>query len=243
MALLDVTDLSVRLGDPPMEVLSGIGLALEPGSITLLLGSNGSGKSVLLRSVLGLVPASTGEISLDGRSLTRRFDRLHRDCGVVFQNPDQQLFGATVQEDLELGLPDGSSTDPAVLEDMGIGELLHRAPAELSGGQRRRVAIAGAIITNPRILFLDEPFIELDFPSITRLLKRLETMRNFGCAIVVASHESQDIWPLVDQLVILKEGSILYSGNRDGGVSLIVPDNGLRPVPPEASENGIRHVS
>lgn len=230
MAFLDVRNLSTVLGEPAREVLLDIDLSFEKGTITLLLGSNGSGKSVLLRSILGLIPANTGEIFLQGCSLRRRFGDLYKNSGVVFQNPDQQLFGATVLEDLEIGLTRGETPDPEVISDLGIHDLLERAPVELSGGQRRRVAIAGAIVPHPDLLFLDEPFIELDFPSIQTLLNRLDQLRNTGCTIILASHESHDIWPIVDQLVILSEGRILYHGLPEMGCALINPDNGLRPL-------------
>ncbi|TVR70393.1 MAG: ABC transporter ATP-binding protein [Spirochaetaceae bacterium] len=230
MAILVVKALSLALGDPPRELLSGIDLTLRSGSITLLLGPNGCGKSLLLRTILGLVPRASGEITLQGQSLRRSFRDLHRLSGVVFQNPDQQLFGNTVREDLLIGTPRMEEPDGELIQVLGLTDLLDRSPAELSGGQRRRLAIAGALAPDPKLLFLDEPFIELDYPSIQRLLMRLDTMRKGGCTIILASHESQDIWPLVDHLVILRNGTIIYQGVPEAGRRLVGPENGLRPL-------------
>lgn len=241
MALLVLKGVSAVLGDPPRELLSSVDLSVPRGSITLLLGPNGCGKSLLLRTMLGLTPLSAGEVLLEGTRLGGSFRELYRRSGVVFQNPDQQLFGNTVREDLLLGIPRAVEPEEELLRDLGLSDLLDRSPAELSGGQRRRLAIAGAIMPDPELLFLDEPFIELDYPSITRLLLRLDRMRRDGCAIILASHESQDIWPLVDNLLILQEGRIFYQGPPDGAAELIGPESGLRPLrsrsspPPEAS--------
>ncbi len=230
MAILELKGLGASLGDPPRNVLAGVDLSFERGTISLLLGPNGSGKSVLLRTILGLVPSYEGEILLDGTDLRRQFSRLHRRAGVVFQNPDHQLFGDTVREDISIGLPADRDPDPTMIRDLGITELQDRPPSELSGGQRRNVAIAGAFAPSPDFIFLDEPFIELDFPAIRGLLKQLQELRRKDATILVASHESQDIWPLVDQLVILQDGQVLYRGDRVRGSGYVDSAYGLRPI-------------
>ncbi|SIP97536.1 cobalt/nickel transport system ATP-binding protein/zinc transport system ATP-binding protein/biotin transport system ATP-binding protein/energy-coupling factor transport system ATP-binding protein [Alkalispirochaeta americana] len=233
MALLVLEGVSVSLGEPPREILRDIDLTIPSGTITLLLGTNGCGKSVLFRTMLGLTGGYRGEIRLKGTPLGRDASPLHRLAGVVFQNPDQQLFGATLREDLLIGLPRDTPLDQEILSSLGLSDLLERAPAELSGGQRRRLAIAGALMGQPELLFLDEPFIELDYPSIQNLLERLDTLRQGGSSVILASHECQDIWPLVDQLIVIAEGRLLYQGPPSGGAHLITPDQGLRPLPSE----------
>jgi energy-coupling factor transporter ATP-binding protein EcfA2 len=230
MAVLAVGELSLTTGEPPRTLLENISFSCSPATITLLLGANGSGKSVILRTMLGLFSGCTGEILLGGRSLRDDFAELHRQSGVVFQNPEAQLFGATVREDLLISLPPGATLDGAVIEALGLEDLLERSPAELSGGQRRRVAIAGALVGNPSFLFLDEPFIELDFPAIGKLLELLRDRRARGCTVIIASHESGDIWPLVDQLLIVAGGTIRYCGLPEDGSALINTTYGLRPL-------------
>lgn len=230
MAILAVKSLSLTAGDPPRQVLENIDFSCEPGTINLLLGANGSGKSVLLRTMLGLFSGYTGEIVLEEQSLRNDFEQLHRRSGVVFQNPEVQLFGSTVREDLSISLPSGGRPDEAVIEAFGLEGLLDLSPGELSGGQRRRLAIAGAIVANPDFLFLDEPFIELDYPAIRNLLRLLQCRRDRGCTVILASHESGDIWPLVDQLLIISAGSIRYRGPRENGRNMINESFGLRPL-------------
>lgn len=233
MALLDLIGVSVDLGAPERSVLADVSFAVEPGTISLILGPNGCGKSVLLRTILGLVPRFRGELLFRHVSLRGRFRALHQSCGVVFQNPDQQLFGNTVREDLLIGTPDREAPDPDLVRNMDVEELLERAPAELSGGQRRRVAIAGALASTPDLLILDEPFIELDYPSLERVIAQLCSLRDRGTAVLLASHESQDIWPVVDTLLILREGHVLYNGPPVRGRNFITPENGLRPLSAE----------
>ncbi len=230
MAQLVLNGLSLELGDPPVPVLSRISFSCEPGTVTLLLGPNGCGKSVLLRTILGLCPGYSGTIAWDGSVLSRQFRRLHGQSGVVFQNPEQQIFGATVREDLLAGQPRDTVIDQVILQELGLTELLLRSPAELSGGQRRRLALAGAFVGNRRILFLDEPFLELDYPAVEGLVRLVIRFRDAGGIVVVASHETRDIWPLTDRVVLLVNGVVRFSGSRDDAAGVLLPEYGLRPL-------------
>lgn len=236
MAQLDVVNLSVALGEPPQRVLDHISLQCTAGTVTLLIGPNGCGKSVLLRGILGLVPTEAGTVGWNTAVLRRSFRSLHRAAGVVFQNPDQQLFGTTVREDLLLGHREGTEIRDDVLDLLMIRDLLDSPPGELSGGQRRRVAIAGAFTGSPEIIMLDEPFLELDYPAIQGLLTLVERFRSAGGIVITASHETRDIWPLVDQVLLLRRGVPVFRGSREGAAPLITRENGLRPL----QDDGVR---
>lgn len=235
MAELSLSEVSVALGDPPTPVLSSITTRFRPGAITLVLGANGSGKSVLLRAVLGLVPAD-GAVKLDGEILSRRRDAFYRRTGVTFQNPDLQIFGETVREDVQLGFRQRRGTDAseeelhALLHRNGLSGLADRTPWELSGGQRRRLAIAGAVAGDPEVLLLDEPFLELDFPSVRDLIATIAAARDRGATVVVTSHETRDIWPLVDTVVVLDGGRVVYDGPPRRAHHAVNEAHGLRPL-------------
>ena len=235
MARLSIDRLTVSLGTPRRRVLSDVSLDCAPGTTTLVLGANGSGKSVFLRSILGLLRPDAGSVSLDGTPLGVRPERLYRRCGVCFQNPDLQLFGETVEDDIALALEarGHGSLDvegvAGVLDRFNLRDLATRAPWELSGGQRRRLALAGAFAGFPELVILDEPFLELDYPAVQELVAVLqEHRRNNGLAIV-ASHESRDLWEMVDQVVVLYHGRLAYVGPPDGAEVYVSPHYGLRP--------------
>ncbi|MFW6229251.1 MAG: ABC transporter ATP-binding protein, partial [Alkalispirochaeta sp.] len=231
MATLAVTDLTVELGEPREPVLKEISFIAETGSIVLVVGANGSGKSVLIRTILGLHHPHSGTIAVDNVVLTRgAFPAFHRRCGVTFQNTDLQIFGDTVETDLLIGKEGHPPPDRGFLESFGIASLLHRDPAELSGGQRRRVALAGAFYGAPDLLLLDEPFIELDYPHILQLLQRIREARDRGATVLIASHETRDIWELSDRVILLDRGNVSAVGTPGEVEEKIGPEIGLRPI-------------
>ena len=242
MASIELRSVSVRCGEDRRTVLDSIDLDISYGSISLLLGANGSGKTVLLRTILGLFPTIGGTITLDGVVLKRPFTRLHRMSGVCFQNSNVQIFGETVREDIEIGRAPITSDDEPVLDAFGIGELLDLSPSELSGGQLRRVALAGAFLRKPRFLFLDEPFLELDYPHIVRTVDQIDSARRRGVAVVITSHETRDIWEVLDRVTILERGRVVFCGSPADAISEISPSIGLRPFSddtPHRSGNGV----
>jgi energy-coupling factor transporter ATP-binding protein EcfA2 len=239
MATITVTDLTVRLGDPPTTVLDRVTFSAAPGSIVLIVGANGSGKSVLFRTILGLHTPNAGTVAIDGVALTGgTVSAFHQRCGVTFQNTDLQIFGDTVEEDLRIGKEHLTRPDDRFLGSFGLESLLRRAPGELSGGQRRRLALAGAFYGSPEFLLFDEPFIELDYPHILQLLERVREARNRGATVLIASHDTRDIWQISDRVILLDGGRVKADGPPSDVAGQIGPAVGLRPINPQDGGRG-----
>lgn len=230
MAELVLTDVSLEMGNPAVPVLKSLNLTCSPGSITLLLGPNGSGKSMLIRTIIGLEPRFSGDIRWGATDVRRSPQALLKRCGVVFQNPDHQIFGMTVAEDLCIGIPQPAELDTSVLTHLSLQPYLNTSPGTLSGGTRRRVALAAAFHGAPEVIILDEPFAELDFPSLQGLVTLLRAFRDAGGIVIISSHETRDIWPISDQVLLLAAGSTVAQGSCDQVAPFIRPEYGLRPL-------------
>jgi cobalt/nickel transport system ATP-binding protein len=205
--------------------LDGVSLTIWPGERVVLLGANGSGKSTLLKLLDGIVGPTSGSIralGLDVAAVAAGEDgfHFHREVGLVFQDPDIQLFSATVLDDvafgpLQLGLDRnevGQRCDEALAE-MGIAHLADRAPFELSGGEKKRAAIASVLSLRPQVVLLDEPTASLDPRTKWILVDLIQRLAAAGRTLIVATHEL-DIVPLIaDRVVVLNEqGKIVADG-------------------------------
>lgn len=205
--------------------LRGVSLEARRGEFVALLGSNGSGKTTLMKLLVGLLAPGRGEIRVGGKSVSRIKRRDHYEqVGLVFQNPNDQLFAATVEEDVAFGPRNLGLSDPEVvrrveesLRSVSALALRHRAIHHLSFGQQKRVSLAGVLAMRPSILVLDEPTAGLD-PSgeaeMMALLARLN--RQAGITILLATH-SVDMLPLfADRIYVLDRGKVLIDGpSRD----------------------------
>lgn len=199
-------------------VLDGAGLEVAPGERLALLGGNGSGKTTLLRLLVGLNQLDAGTLELDGeRMRDRRADRtrLRESVQLVLQEPDDQLFATTVRADVSFG-PVNLGLDRADVERrvaealaaLAIADLADRVPHHLSFGQRKRVAIAGALAMRPRVLLLDEPTAGLDPVACDDLLAALEAVRAAGTAVVMATHDVDLAWAWAREVAVLTAGHL-----------------------------------
>jgi cobalt/nickel transport system ATP-binding protein len=194
--------------------LDGVDLRIERGEQVVLLGANGSGKSTLLKLLDGIVAPSGGTMRAMGRDVTAVADghdafRFHREVGLVFQDPDIQLFSATVRDDVAFGpLQLGLSRDEVraavdgALEQMEITHLADRAPFELSGGEKKRAAIASVLSLGPEVLLLDEPTAALDPRTKWVLVNLIRKLGESGKTLVTATHEL-DIVPIISKRVVV----------------------------------------
>ncbi|HZL33556.1 MAG TPA: ABC transporter ATP-binding protein [Verrucomicrobiae bacterium] len=216
--------------------LDGIDLRIERGERVVLLGANGSGKSTLLKLLDGIIAPSGGTMRALGRDVAAVADgldsfRFHREVGLVFQDPDVQLFSATVFDDvafgpLQLGLPQEevrACCDEA-MRQMEIAHLADRAPFELSGGEKKRAAIASVLSLRPDVLLLDEPTASLDPRTKWVLVNLIRQLGEGGKTLVTATHELEIVPLIAERVVVLGENRRVLA---DGKPADILADRDL----------------
>lgn len=215
-------------------VLKGINLTISKGELFLICGPNGSGKTTLLRLMAGLMNPSKGEIYINGFNTSSRMFR--KMVGIVFQDPDTQIVGETVREDIAFG-PENMGLSKKEIEErvnialtrMGLKGLEEKPCYLLSGGEKRRLTIAGVMAMQPDVILFDEPFSHLDYPGIRELLMYLLQLHKDGHTIVITTHDVEKIIAHVDRIAILKDGEIKVSGPPQENLLRALPEFGLRP--------------
>ncbi|PKQ28522.1 MAG: energy-coupling factor transporter ATPase [Candidatus Anoxymicrobium japonicum] len=206
--------------------LNSVSLTLEPGDALCLAGANGSGKSTLAQVCAGLLTPSAGSLFYGGKRVKSHSSLLEfrRACGLLFQNPEDQLFADTVEKDIAFGPRNHGLRgedlrlrirESCRLVDLSPDEIGERSPFSLSGGEQRRVALAGVLALEPEVLVLDEPFIGLDYEgrqSLQAALKRYHEERE--ASIIVVTHELSHMWSLATNFSLMSEGRITRSRTR-----------------------------
>ncbi|MEJ6020443.1 energy-coupling factor ABC transporter ATP-binding protein [Corynebacterium sp. H113] len=210
---------------PGMQILDAINMDIHPGEKLALLGANGSGKSTLMRMLAGSLVPSTGSISLDDAPYTygrRGRNRIRGSVQMVTQDPDEQLFAVTVSADVSYGPANQGLEEPEIrarvreaMDAAEISDLADRVPHQLSFGQRKRVALAGALAMRPRILLLDEPTAGLDPASTARLLDTLQRLHTGGTAIVMATHDVNIAWNFAHRAAVIVEKKLVVGEPND----------------------------
>ncbi len=202
------------------NVLKGVSLEVRAGEITGLLGPNGAGKTTLILAMAGLLKIERGRILLDGGDLYSQLPYARRRIGVVFQDPDDQLFNPTVRDELlftldQLGLPpkDKEERVARVSAQLGIEALLERPVHALSFGEKRRVAIASVLVYDPEVVLFDEPTANLDARSVKLLLDTICRLRRERKAVLVATHDVGLVNRVADRVFVLYNGEIAWSGS------------------------------
>lgn len=210
-----------------VAALRGLSLEIAAGESVALIGANGSGKSTLLRLLDALCFASQGSVSFCGDALTE--DRLQSDdfaltfrrrVALVFQNPDVQLFNPTVFDEVAFGpaqlrLPrqDVLQRVEEALRLMRVEHLRDRPPYRLSGGEKKRVALASVIVLDPEVILLDEPSTGLDPRSQSQLIDLLQNWKGASRTIITATHQLEIVEDLANRLLVLEEGKVAASGS------------------------------
>ena len=210
--VLEVTGASKRFGS--VAALGGVDLEVGPGEVVVLLGASGCGKTTLLRSIAGLARLDAGDVRIEGASVVRLAPSA-RDIAMVFQ--DAALFPhLTVERNIAAGLRPGADRARirVVADLLRIGGLLARRPHELSGGQRQRVGIARALVRQPRLLLMDEPFAALDADLRLELLRELRRLHERGelAETVFVTHDQTEALGVADRIAVMADGRILQQG-------------------------------
>lgn len=225
---MEVRKLTVGYG--AAWVLDQVSLQIGAGEFVGIVGCTGCGKTTLLKAMAGLLEVQSGEILLDGENIfSRRFDRavLRRKVGMVFQYPEYQLFAQTVEKDVGFGLKYSRLSREEkqervrwALEQMGFSyeEIKDQSPLSLSGGEKRRVAIAGVLATKPELLMLDEPLAGLDPMAREMFLEFLERLTGQGVTVLMVSHNLDALAQHAARIIGMKQGKIVMDWKLSGGI-------------------------
>ena len=214
--MLSVSELMVAYPDKTIAV-NNFNIQINDGESAALAGANGAGKTTLMLAVAGVLPLEKGKIEVDGISLEKKtLDQVRRRVGLVFQNPDDQLFMASIYDDVAFGprsygLPEetvNELTDQA-LADMGISHLRGRSSLKLSGGEKRLAAIATVLSMRPSILLFDEPTAFLDLKARRNLIRLLKSIPQ---AKLIASHDLTFLEEVCGRAVLMKDGTVFADG-------------------------------
>lgn len=202
------------------EVLRGVDFLITHGEKVALLGLNGAGKSTILLHTNGLLMPSLGEVNVGGIPVTSKTVRnIRQNVGLVFQNPDDQLFMSSVEEDVAFGPLNMGLDDDEVerrvstaLERVGALDLRDRSPLKLSGGQKKRVAIATVLSMEPSVLVLDEPTAELDLEARQQVC---EIIKSFDHTCLIATHDMALARELCTRAIVIADGRVISDGPVD----------------------------
>jgi phospholipid/cholesterol/gamma-HCH transport system ATP-binding protein len=220
--MIRIIDVHRSFGNQP--VLQGINLHVQKGEVLAIIGRSGSGKTVLLRLIIGLIRPNRGQVLIEETDISqltgRRLDRVRERFGMLFQGG--ALFDSmTVFDNVAFPLCEKTDLRPAeiaaqvqkMLENVGLGDMGYKFPAELSGGMKKRTALARALVTNPAIILFDEPTTGLD-PILVRAIHQLiqETHDTFGYTAVIVSHEIPEVFDIATRVAVIHEGRIITDG-------------------------------
>ena len=207
-------------GTEPVTAMKNVSFELETGTFTAIIGKNGSGKSTLAKNLNGLLLPTEGDILVGGYNTK---DEAHiwdvrQTAGMVFQNPDNQLVSAIVEDDVAFG-PENLGVEPEeirrrvdkALEAVNMGQFRKKAPHLLSGGQKQRIAIAGVVAMKPRCIIFDEPTAMLDPKGRKEIMAIIDELHREGITVVLITHFMEEA-VRADRVIIMNEGSILLDG-------------------------------
>ena len=221
MHTLVVHDLAKDYGT--RSVVRGIDLAFQSGKVTGLLGPNGAGKTTTFYMVVGLVPATRGQILLDGHDITQEPMYLRARKGIAYLPQEPSVFRKmTVEENLlavleftDLGAKDRRALVERTLEEFGVSSLALSPAYTLSGGERRRVEIARALVLSPRFFLLDEPFAGIDPIAVADIQGIILGLKARGIGVVVTDHNVRETLKITDEASIISEGTIFRHGTPE----------------------------
>ena len=222
--MIELKNVSFRYDKTVEEYqIDTVSFHVKQGEWLSIVGHNGSGKSTVVRLIDGLLEAESGEIYVDGKQLTREtIWEIRSKIGIVFQNPDNQFVGATVEDDVAFGLENQGIPREEMLqrvekaiEQVGMLEFKDREPSRLSGGQKQRVALARALAMKPDVLLLDEPTSALDPELVGEVEKSIADAAKSGQTMILVSHDMNFVYQVADKVLFLEKGHILEQGTPE----------------------------
>ena len=220
-SILETRNVSYSYADGT-QALNGVSISLEEGKKIALVGPNGAGKSTLMLMFNGILRPSAGEIVFHGRTLqydSTSLREIRRKVGMVFQNPDDQIFAPTVYQDVAFG-PINLGFAPEKVERyvsyalsyVGLCGYEQRPPHHLSGGEKKRVAIAGILAMEPEVIILDEPTSNLDPASSEEIMEMLDELNLGGKTMIISTHDVDLAYRWADELLLMENGQLLHQG-------------------------------
>lgn len=217
--------------------LENVNLHLDDGDFATIVGSNGAGKSTMMRLMVGLLKPEAGDVQLLGQSILRRkTEDLSRTISLVYQNPEQMFIQDSVRADVAYamrvrGEADWKARTEDLLRRFRLEEIADRDGRLLSGGQMRRASLAIGIALNPGILLLDEPTANLDIATRREILRTLTDLKGVTDTVLIATHDMQLVCEWAERIVVLCEGGVAADGPRDAvfGDRAVIERVGIRP--------------
>jgi len=246
MDIIKIENLKHRFADGTLG-LDCINLKIPAGAFVVVAGTNGSGKTTLIRHLNGLLMPTDGCVKVAGVSVQKDPMQARRMVGMMFQDADSQIVGETVYGDVAFG-PENLRLDndqirervALALDVVGLKDFAEQRPHLLSGGEKRRLAIAGILAMKPKVIAFDEPFASLDYPGVKQVLRQILTLHRAGHTILVITHDLEKVLAHADRLIIMQKGKIV----RDGVPAEIIGDIetfGVRA--PSGSDLGMEALS
>jgi len=215
--------------------LRGINLTINKGEFILCAGRNGSGKTVFSRHLNALYQPSSGWVKIDGRTTAKDPFYARRTVGLVFQDADSQIVGQTVRQDIAFGpqnlrLPKDvvEQRVESALQTLNLHNLADHRPHQLSGGEKRRLAIASVIAMEPAVVVFDEPFSNLDYPGVQSVLRHIVALHQSGHTVLLVTHDIEKAAAHADRMVIFDKGKIAVDATPQSALPE-VENFGIRP--------------
>lgn len=222
---IEIKDLSFSYDND--KFINNLNLNIECGEMLGIMGNTGCGKSTLVQLIAGLIKPDNGQIIIDGDNITnKKFDKaiLRKKLGIVFQFPEMQLFEQTVQKDIYFGLKKFRLSDEEkykrakdilALLNLDFDKIKDKSPLALSGGEKRKIAVAGILVCYPKYLILDEPIAGLDSDSRENFMKLLVKLKETGITIIIISHNADYIAEYCDRVIVMDNGQIVLNDSPD----------------------------
>ncbi len=223
-------------GEPEIKALDNISFSVQEGEFIVISGANGSGKTLLMSIIAGLETADSGSVKV-----------IQGEIGLVFQDADSQILGETPEEDVSFGLKncfyskeDITSKTEQALKDCGLWEKKDFPARLMSGGEKRRLAVAAMLALDRSSIIFDEPFANLDWPGIKQVCSILEKLKTEGHTIIVLTHELEKVLSLADRFIILDRGKLKFDGKPEDGLKQNLEIYGIKN--PLTSYNNINDL-